>query len=156
MPQIGKLSGGAASFQSRSLKHPCFQEYPSFTFQLRVSDLEGAWIEMDTWTTTHHDYKYCDSLPGGLISTRHIESYPKCLWLIIGELRLFCEGWHGCNLVENGLRDDTAIEELVATLPDNFIVEKPDNLINHIVELIDSGRVVLPLDKVLFTDHNMS
>jgi len=38
--------------------------------------------------------------------------------------------------------DDKAIEELVATLPDDFIVEKPDNLINHIVELIDSGRVV--------------
>jgi carbamoyltransferase len=38
--------------------------------------------------------------------------------------------------------DDKAIEELVATLPDDFIVEKPDNLISSIVELIDSGRVV--------------
>jgi len=38
--------------------------------------------------------------------------------------------------------DDKTIEEFVATLPDDFIVEKPGKLINHIVELIDSGRVV--------------
>jgi carbamoyltransferase len=38
--------------------------------------------------------------------------------------------------------DNKVIEEFVATLPNDFIVEKPTNLIDRIVDLIDSGRVV--------------
>lgn len=38
--------------------------------------------------------------------------------------------------------DDKAIEEFVATLGDDFLVEKPTNLVDSMVELIDSGQVV--------------
>jgi carbamoyltransferase len=38
--------------------------------------------------------------------------------------------------------DARAIEQFVATLPDDLIVERPDNLIDSVVELLDSGRVV--------------
>ncbi len=38
--------------------------------------------------------------------------------------------------------DACALERAVSTLPDDLIVERPDNLVDSIVELLDSGRVV--------------
>ena len=38
--------------------------------------------------------------------------------------------------------DACALERAVSTLPDDLIVERPDNLIDSIIELLDSGRVV--------------
>jgi carbamoyltransferase len=38
--------------------------------------------------------------------------------------------------------DACALEHAVSTLPDDLIVERPDNLVDSIVELLDSGRVV--------------